>query len=147
MDGFLEWRTWHACRWQSRRPAVGVIVSQRLETREMSDAHSFPHFFDSAVRVRLAEEVFAHEDVFRFAIDESDQSVLPIADVVAKANVEDQVAQIVAVEEEPESVDDTMTLIDDNKDCRGVTTSAVYLGCIVGPKWSLGTTLTGRSLV
>ena len=113
----------------------------------MSDAYSFAHFFNSAVRVRLAEEMFAHEDVFWVAIDESDQSVLPVSNVVAKANVKDQVAQIVAVEEEPESVDDTMTLIDDNKDCRGITTSAMYLGCIVGSKWSLGTTLTGNSLV
>jgi len=45
--------------------------------------------------------------------------------MIPKAHIEDSVAQIVAVEEEPEGVDDTITFVDDDKYDGGVAAAAL----------------------
>lgn len=52
------------------------------------------------------------ENQFRFSVLESDQRVLPIPNVVAPSHVQDDVAEIVAVEIEPECVYDAVALVD-----------------------------------
>ena len=51
-------------------------------------AYPFAKLLDRIISVRLAEIMFTYEDVLRFAVDKSDQSMLPVSDVVAEPNVE-----------------------------------------------------------
>lgn len=55
---------------------------------------------------------------------ESYERMLPIAHMIAKTNVEDHISQIVAVEVEPECVNDSIALIDSDKDGRSVTSAS-----------------------
>ena len=82
--------------------------------------------FDGGIIVGLAKVVFRKIDVLRLAMYETHGSVLPIADVVAEADVQDGVAQVVRVEEEPESVDDAVLFRHNNKNGRS-TASSTFL--------------------
>jgi hypothetical protein len=62
----------------------------------------------------------AQEQCFGLPTVEPHQAVLPIAHVVPKAHVEDRIAQIEAIEVEPESVDDALALVHDEKHRRCV---------------------------
>lgn len=98
----------------------------------------FPEFLNCVIGVCLAEKVLAQEHVFGFPVVESDESVFPVSDVVAEADVEDEVAEVVAVEEEPECVDDAVAFFDYEEDCGGIATSALYLsGLVIRQKWFL----------
>ena len=77
-------------------------------------------FLDGGVAVGGAKVVFGEENDFGMAVVEADHGVLPIAHVVAPADVEDDVAEVVAVEEKPEGVHDAVAFVDGDQDCRGV---------------------------
>lgn len=134
------------------RPPICLIVQQterediRMEARgsvhsmsangRINDG-SLADFLHGVIRVGLAEVVFAEEDEFRFSVVEADEGVFPVADVVAEADVEDEVAEVVAVEEEPEGVDDAVAFVDHDEDCGGVAAAAVDLTVAVGADWAL----------
>ena len=59
-----------------------------------------------------------------FAVVEADESVFPVANVVAEADVEDEVAEVVAVEEEPEGVGYVIGFLDEDEDGRGGAAAA-----------------------
>lgn len=46
--------------------------------------------------------------------------MLPIANMIAKANIEDGLTKVVGVEEEPEGVNDAGALVDDDENSRSV---------------------------
>jgi hypothetical protein len=58
--------------------------------------------------------VFAKEDGFWVAVLEADEGVFPVTDMIPKADVQNFVAQVKAVEEEPESIDDSIAFIHRN---------------------------------
>lgn len=80
--------------------------------------------------VGFAEVVFGEEDCVGAAVDEADHGVLPVADVVAKADVEDFVAEVVGVKEEPEGVEDAVVFGYDDED-GGCTAAAAGLGAVL----------------
>ena len=75
-------------------------------------------FLEGGVGVGGAEVVFGEKDDAGDAVVEADQGVLPVADVIAPADVEDDVAEVVGVEEEPEGVDDAVAFIHGDEDGR-----------------------------
>ena len=90
-----EWQNVGVHTWRS---VHGVGTGGRVRDRSIANLlHGFPS-------IRSAIVVLAEEDGFRLALVEADGCVFPIADVIAESNVEHLVAQIVAVEVEPESI-------------------------------------------
>lgn len=69
--------------------------------------------------------MFANENDFRFPMFESDKSVLPIANVVAESDTEDEIAQIIAVEEKPKCIHDAITLVNCYEDSGSIAVSAM----------------------
>jgi ketosteroid isomerase-like protein len=55
--------------------------------------------------------MLTEEHCLRLAMLKSDHCVFPVTDVVAEADVEHSISKVVAVEEEPESVNHTITLV------------------------------------
>lgn len=89
-------------------------------------AYPFTHLLDSAVSVCLPPVMFAYEDLLGFSMVKSDKGVLPISDVVTESDIEHCVSKVVAVEEKPESVDNSAALVYHHQDCWRVTSSARY---------------------
>lgn len=73
--------------------------------------YSLADLFDGVVAVGFAAGMRTEEERLGFAMVESHETVLPIANVVAEANVQDDVTQVEAVEVEPEGVDYTISLV------------------------------------
>ena len=69
-------------------------------------------------------------DFGRRAIDEADGGVLPVANVIAETDAEDGVAEVVGVEEEPESVDYAIFFWHDDQD-RWSTASSAFNGTVL----------------
>lgn len=104
-----------------------VRADGRVHDRSRTD------LFDGVVGVRGPEGVFAEEDEFGVAVVEADEGVFPVADVVAPADVEDDVAEIVAVEVEPEGVENAVAFVDGDEHGWGGAVSA--LGSFSGFAW------------
>ena len=83
--------------------------------RRGESTYPFSNLFDGAVTICRSEEVLAEEDEFGLAVLEADETVLPVPDVVPEAHVQDQVAQVVAVEVEPECIHDAVPLVYHNQ--------------------------------
>lgn len=66
--------------------------------------------------VRGAGGVLAEEHCFRYAVDESDGVVFPVADVVSESDVEHFVAEIEAVKVEVERVEYAVAFVDCDHD-------------------------------
>ncbi|KAL1625029.1 hypothetical protein SLS54_003756 [Diplodia seriata] len=70
--------------------------------------------------------------MYELSMMETDNSVLPITDVITEAYVKYNVAKIVAVKEEPERIDDTVAFVDHDQYSRSIaapTRAAVLLPC------------------
>lgn len=74
--------------------------------------------------VCFAECMLAEENCLGNAVVEAYSGVLPVANMVAKAYIENRVSEVVAVEEEPESVYHTIALRHYDEHCRRITSSA-----------------------
>ena len=73
------------------------------------------------------------EDSFGLAVLEADHGVLPIADMVAEADIEDLVAEVVRVKEEPEGIQDAIALFHGEHHGRRVAVAALCLDCLGEP--------------
>ena len=63
-------------------------------------------------------------DELRLAVLKADERMLPVADMVAPSDIENDITEIVAIEVEPESIDDAVSLVDSNQDCWCVASSS-----------------------
>lgn len=66
----------------------------------------------------------AEEEGFRLAVVKTDETMLPVPDMIAKAHVDNGVTQVEAVKEEPEGVHHSVAFIHDKQDCWSVTASS-----------------------
>ena len=73
--------------------------------------HPWSDLLDRFVAVGLACGMGTEEEGLGFAVVEAHETMLPVADVVAKAHVEHDVAEVEAVEVEPESVDNAVSFV------------------------------------
>ncbi|KAL9602384.1 MAG: hypothetical protein Q9179_002566 [Wetmoreana sp. 5 TL-2023] len=94
---------------EAEREDVRMAAGRRIHSvRTHCTVHHrpLPQFLNSGIGIRLTEIMLGDEDVgwFSGVGVETDEGVFPVADVVAEADVEDEVAEVVAVEEEPECV-------------------------------------------
>ena len=105
-------------RMQTGRGVIRMRAHGGVHHRALAD------LLDGVVGVCLAEEMLAEEDDLGFPVLEADETVFPIADVVAEADVQDLVAEVVAVEVEPEGVDDAVAFVDRDQHRRGGGTAA-----------------------
>ena len=90
-------------------------------------SYALPYLLDRFVRVCGTEVVFGEVYGDGFAVLEAHHGVLPVTDVVAEADVEHDVAEVVAVEEEPEGVDYAIAFVHCDENCRSVAASALGL--------------------
>jgi hypothetical protein len=86
---------------------------------------SLTHLLHCGVAISGAKTVLAEEDSFRDAMVEANSGVLPVADVVSEAYIEDDIPKVEAVKEEPEGVDDTMAFVNNDQHRRRSTTAAL----------------------
>lgn len=86
-------------------PKRGIKHRTSFSTRSLA-------FLYSIVGISRAARMSGEEYGFGDAVVEADQRVLPVADVVSETNVEDCGPEIVAVEVEPEGVEDAMAFVD-----------------------------------
>ena len=78
---------------------------------------------NSFVAIRLATLVGAEEERFWFAIVESHQTMLPVADMIAEPHVDNSVTKVEAVKVEPERIDDSIAFVHHHQDCRGIASA------------------------
>jgi hypothetical protein len=93
-------------------------------SRITRDTYSLPDLFNRFIAVSFSALVSTEEEGFRIAIVKSDQTMLPIADVITKPDIGDGIAEIEAVEVEPEGIDDPIAFVHYYQDCRGITSPA-----------------------
>ena len=65
--------------------------------------------------------MLAVENCLGLSVLKSNEGVLPITHMIAEADVEHYVSEIVTVEKEPKSVNNTVILVNHNKSCWGTT--------------------------
>ena len=99
-----------------------------LVRQRKSLAYSLPDFLHRIIRVCGSKEMLTEEHDFRFSVLEPHQRMLPIANVVPEADVQDLSTEIVAVEVEPKSVNDAMTFVHDYQNGRRIAAAT--------PQWA-----------
>ena len=98
--------------WVSTRCCVhGVTSLGRIDDRSTFATFAFA-FFYGIVGVGETASMGGEENGLGYAVVETYERVLPVADVVSKANAEDGGAEIVGVEVEPEGIDDSVAFVD-----------------------------------
>jgi len=73
--------------------------------------YPFAHLLNRVIAVCSAKVVFTQENSFGFAMLEPHHRVLPVANVVAEADVKDFISEVEAVEVEPECVNYSIAFI------------------------------------
>lgn len=90
-------------------------------------AYSSSDLFDRLVAVGFTRGMSTEKERLGFAMVKAHETVLPIPDVVAKADVENDIAQVEAVEIEPESIDNAIAFLNDQQySGRIATTSGLF---------------------
>ena len=85
--------------------------------------YSFPHLLYCFVRIRCPKEMLTEEHNFWFPMLEPHQRVFPVPNMVPEADVQHLSTEVVAVEKEPESVNDAVAFVDDYQNGRRITTA------------------------
>lgn len=126
MDESLVLRTLRGSRWRNKLQAT---VRQRCDLISglISAAHPFPDLLYCIICISISKIVFTEVDELRFAMLETNERMLPITYVIAKANVENLVPEIVAVEVEPKRIDNPMRLVHNDEYGWGIASSTMAL--------------------
>src|SRR2546421_6913084 len=77
--------------------------------------------------------MLAEVDRLWYPMVEADYCVLPVADVVSKAYIEDNISKVEAVEEEPKGVNNAVAFVDNNQHCWRSTPAASNVLCLHSP--------------
>src|SRR5438270_7813039 len=77
--------------------------------------------------------MLAEVDRLWYPMVEADYCVLPVADVVSKAYIEDNISKVEAVEEEPKGVNNAVAFVDNNQHCWRSTPATSNVSCLHSP--------------
>jgi len=113
----VEYSPGEDIRMGARRRVHGVRTIRGIDNGPLSD------LLHGVIAVSRPEVVLAEENSLGLTMLEANGGMLPITDVIAEADIEDDVAQIEAVEKEPKGIDNAMTLVDSDQNCRCIAST------------------------
>ena len=109
------------------RGVHGMSPGRRIYDRPLTQ------LFDCSVAVGRAKVVLAEVDSLWYPMVEADYRVLPVAYVVSKAYIEDNISKVEAVEEEPKGVNNAVAFVDNNQHCWRSTPTTSNVLCLHSP--------------
>ena len=100
------------------------------EKKRNGRTYALSNLLHGVIAIGAPKVMFTEEDSLGLAVLEADHRVLPVADVIAEADVEDLIAQIVGVKEEPEGIQDAIALFHREHHGRRVAIATFCFDCL-----------------
>jgi hypothetical protein len=105
--------------------------------------YPLPDLLNRPITVCCAEIMLTKKDIFGHSMLKPHKNVLPIPYMIPETDVENHVAEVESVEEEPECVNNAFSFVNIYQKCRSIASSAMLIFSPSFPS-SLGSLITKR---